>query len=46
VQLDTTYVIPIIYVPVLMMTHFIAFYWLVRPQPNAAPILATYATAS
>jgi hypothetical protein len=39
-------VIPVIYVPVLMITHFVAFYWLVRPQPKAARILATDATAS
>jgi hypothetical protein len=29
-----------------MITHFIAFYWLVRPQPNAARIFAIDATAS
>ena len=34
-QLGAAYVIPIIYVPVLMITHFVALYWLVRPQPNA-----------
>jgi hypothetical protein len=31
-QLGATYAIPIIYVPVLMITHFAAFYLLVRPQ--------------
>jgi hypothetical protein len=36
-QLGAAYVIPIIYVPVLMMTHFVAIYWLVRPQPKTAP---------
>jgi hypothetical protein len=35
-QLGAAYVIPIIYVPVLMITHFLAFYWLVRPHPHAA----------
>ena len=45
-QLGATYVIPIIYVPVLMITHFVALYWLVRPQPRAARILATGALAS
>ena len=35
-QLGAAYVIPIIYVPMLMITHFVAFYWLVRPQPKAA----------
>src|SRR5882672_7694395 len=33
-QLGATYAIPIIYVPVLMITHFVALYWLVRPQPK------------
>jgi len=45
-QLGATYVIPIIYVPMLMITHFVAFYWLVRPQPRAARILATDAPVS
>jgi hypothetical protein len=31
-QLGATYVIPIIYVPMLMITHVLAFYWLLRPQ--------------
>jgi hypothetical protein len=31
-QLGATYAIPIIYVPVLMITHVAAFYLLVRPQ--------------
>jgi hypothetical protein len=34
-QLGATYAIPIIYVPLLMITHFAAFYLLVRPQPKA-----------
>jgi hypothetical protein len=41
-----TYAIPIIYVPVLMITHFVAFYLLVRPQPKAARALAGHAAAS
>ncbi|HEY7307200.1 MAG TPA: hypothetical protein VH601_23960 [Bryobacteraceae bacterium] len=45
-QLGAAYVIPIIYVPVLMITHFVAFYWLVRPQPKTARILATDAITS
>ncbi len=28
------YVIPILYVPVLMLTHLIAFYFLLRPAPE------------
>src|SRR3974390_1329468 len=34
-QLGATYAIPIIYVPVLMITHAVAIYWLGRPQPKA-----------
>ena len=45
-QLGASYAIPIIYVPVLMITHFVAFYWLVRPQPKAAPALTGDAIAS
>jgi phosphoglycerol transferase MdoB-like AlkP superfamily enzyme len=39
-QLGATYAIPIIYVPLLMITHFAAFYLLVRPQSQAARVLA------
>src|SRR6266513_3783449 len=35
--LGATYAIPIIYVPLLMITHVAAFYFLVRPQSAAAP---------
>jgi hypothetical protein len=31
-QLGAAYAIPILYVPVLLITHFFAFYWLVRPR--------------
>ena len=31
-QLGATYAIPIIYVPLLMITHVVAFYLLLRPQ--------------
>jgi hypothetical protein len=34
--LGATYAIPIIYVPVLMITHVAAFYLLARPQARAA----------
>ena len=33
-QFGATYFIPIIYVPLLMITHMVAFYWLFRPQGN------------
>jgi hypothetical protein len=45
-QLGAAYAIPILYVPMLMITHFAAFYWLVRPQPKAAPVLIGDATES
>ena len=34
--LGATYAIPVLYVPVLMITHLLAFYWLLRPQPDAS----------
>jgi len=37
--LGATYAIPIIYVPLLMITHIAAFYFLVRPQSKAARAL-------
>jgi len=45
-QLGAAYVIPVIYVPALLITHFAAFYLLMRPQPQAALALAGAATAS
>jgi hypothetical protein len=35
-QLASAYAIPVIYVPLLMITHLVAVYWLVRPQSIAA----------
>jgi hypothetical protein len=35
-QLGATYAIPIIYVPLLMITHVVAFYLLVRPLSRQA----------
>src|SRR4051812_33089379 len=37
-QLGAAYAIPILYVPLLMITHFVAFYLLLRPQPKAARV--------
>jgi len=34
-QLGATYVIPVIYVPMLMIMHFAAFYWLLRRRGNS-----------
>jgi hypothetical protein len=45
-QLGATYAIPILYVPVLMITHAVAFYLLLRPQPKAVRALACNAVAS
>lgn len=45
-QLGATYAIPIIYVPLLMITHFAAFYLLLHPQPKAARVLVHTAAAS
>jgi hypothetical protein len=35
-QLGATYAIPILYVPLLMITHIVALTWLVRPQARLA----------
>ena len=45
-QLGATYAIPIVYVPMLMITHVVAFYLLLRPQPRAVRALAGDAAAS
>jgi hypothetical protein len=34
-ELGATYPIPILYVPLLMITHVLALYWLVRPRQTA-----------
>ena len=44
--LGATYAIPIIYVPLLMITHIVAFYFLLRPQPKAARALVGDAASS
>ncbi|HEY2040241.1 MAG TPA: hypothetical protein VGG95_11275, partial [Edaphobacter sp.] len=45
-QLGSTYVIPILYVPVLMITHVVALYWLVRPQPKTIQAFTNHAITS
>jgi len=45
-QLGAAYAIPIIYVPVLMITHVVAFYLLLRPQTRAVRAPAGDAVAS
>ena len=44
-ELGAIYAIPIIYVPILMITHVVALYWLFRPQPTAAPTLGRAAAS-
>lgn len=39
-ELGAAYAIPILYVPLLMITHVAAFYLLLRPQPRAAQAVA------
>jgi hypothetical protein len=39
-ELGAAYAIPIIYVPLLMITHIVAFYLLARPQLKAARAIA------
>ena len=45
-QLGVAYAIPVLYVPVLMITHVVAFYLLLRAQPKAVRTLAGDAAAS
>jgi uncharacterized membrane protein len=45
-QLSAAYVIPIIYVPILMITHVVAFYLLLSPQPKRARALAADAASA
>jgi hypothetical protein len=45
-ELGATYAIPIIYVPVLMITHIAAFYLLLRPRLKATRALAGDAATS
>lgn len=44
-QLGAAYFIPVLYVPLLMITHITAFYMLLRRQPKAAASLAAAAAA-
>ena len=39
-DLGAMYVIPIVYVPILVITHVTALVWLFRPQPAAAQALS------
>lgn len=35
-QMGAAYVVPVLYVPLLMITHIVALTWLVRPRPTVA----------
>ncbi len=45
-ELGSAYAIPIIYVPLLMITHVVAVYWLARPLPKSDRVLAMDAAAA
>ena len=45
-ELGAAYVIPIIYVPLLMITHVVAFYLLLRSQSKAVPVFTADAAVS
>lgn len=45
-ELGAAYAIPVIYVPLLMITHVAAFYLLARPRPKAGRALAADRAAS
>jgi hypothetical protein len=45
-QLGAAYAIPIIYVPLRMITHVVAFYLLLRPQPKSVRAFVGEAAAS
>jgi hypothetical protein len=45
-ELGSAYAIPVIYVPLLMITHVVALYWLARPRPEGDRALATDANAA
>lgn len=44
-QLGSAYAIPVLYVPLLMITHAVALYFLVRPQPKTVRNLAVSAAS-
>jgi uncharacterized membrane protein len=44
--LGATYAVPILYVPLLMITHIVAFYFLFRPHQNATRAIADNDAAS
>ncbi|MBV9579492.1 MAG: hypothetical protein JO057_12970 [Chloroflexi bacterium] len=45
-QLGAAYAIPILYVPLLVITHVVSVYLLARPQPKSVRLLASAPSAS
>ncbi|HET6179927.1 MAG TPA: hypothetical protein VFE61_23600 [Candidatus Sulfotelmatobacter sp.] len=45
-QLGAAYAIPVLYVPLLMITHITAFYLLLRPQPKTVRAFAGHTAVS
>jgi hypothetical protein len=45
-QLGAAYAIPVLYVPLLMITHGVAFYLLLRRQRTTAPVFASQIATS
>lgn len=45
-ELSSAYAIPVLIVPLLMITHAVAFYWLLRPQSKTAQFTTSDAVAS
>ncbi|HSS97854.1 MAG TPA: hypothetical protein VLK33_12525 [Terriglobales bacterium] len=45
-QFGVTYAIPVLFVPLLMITHVAAFYLLLRPQPKEVRVLVGNAVTS
>lgn len=44
-QMGAAYVIPVLYVPLLMITHIVAFYFLLRSEPKTVRALAVDAAS-
>jgi hypothetical protein len=44
-DLGALYAIPILYVPILVITHVVALYWLLRPQQSTAQALGSAAAS-
>lgn len=45
-EMGAAYAIPILYVPILMITHVTALVWLARPQTKAGPLTAAATAGS